>query len=103
MAAWVLVTFGARLGLPRSAERIYAASVTLTVGIWLAVTCLLGPFTSLLPQVLGIGALILAVPWWAHRRRRAKVRVERTLAAWPDISQTIGLPGSQVQSATVDL
>jgi hypothetical protein len=39
----------------------------------------------------------------AHRRRRAKVRVERTLAAWPDISQAIGLPGSQVQSATVDL
>jgi S-DNA-T family DNA segregation ATPase FtsK/SpoIIIE len=31
------------------------------------------------------------------------VRVERTLAAWPDISKAIGLPGSQVMSATVDL
>jgi hypothetical protein len=43
------------------------------------------------------------VPWWAHRRRRAKVHVQRTLAAWPDISRAIGLPGSQVMSAEVDL
>jgi hypothetical protein len=35
--------------------------------------------------------------------RRAKVRVQRTLAAWPDISRAIGLPGSQAMSATVDL
>ena len=54
-------------------------------------------------RVLGVGAVVLAVPWWAHRRRRAKVRVQRTLAAWPDISRAIGLPGSQVMSADVDL
>ena len=47
--------------------------------------------------------MILAVPWWAHRRRRAKVRVERKLAAWPDIARTIGLIGSEVMSATVDV
>ena len=70
---------------------------------WLAAACLLGPFTAPLPQVLAVGGFVLAVPWWAHRRRRAKVRVERTLAAWPDISQAIGLPGSQVMAATVDL
>ena len=101
--AWALITFGARSGLARLAERIYAGTAAFAAGAWLAVASLLGPFTSPLPQVLCIGALILAVPWWAHRRRRAKVRVERTLAAWPDISQAIGLPGSQVMSATVDL
>ena len=53
--------------------------------------------------MLGVGALILAVPWWAHRRRRARVRVQRTIAAWPDISKAIGLPGSRIQSASVDL
>ena len=47
--------------------------------------------------------MVLAVPWWAHRRRRAKVRVERKLAAWPDIARAIGLIGSEVMSATVDV
>jgi hypothetical protein len=103
ITAWMLVAFGARFELARLAERIYAGTAAFAAGAWLAIASLLGPFTSPLPQVLGIGALILAVPWWAHRRRRAKVRVERTLAAWPDISQAIGLPGSQLMSATVDL
>ena len=48
-------------------------------------------------------ALVLSVPWWAHRRRRAKVRVERKLEAWPDIARAVGLPGSQVMSAMVDV
>jgi hypothetical protein len=56
-----------------------------------------------MPQILGIGAVILAVPWWAHRRRRARARVQRAIAAWPDISKAIALPGSKIQSATVDL
>ena len=50
-----------------------------------------------------IGAVILSVPWWAHRRRRAKVRVERKLQAWPEIAKAIGLAGSEVMSAAVDL
>jgi S-DNA-T family DNA segregation ATPase FtsK/SpoIIIE len=103
VTAWALITFGARIGLATLAERIYASATTFAAGEWLAVACLFGPFTSPMPQVLGVGALILAVPWWGHRRRRAKVRVERILAAWPDISQAIGLLGSQVMSATVDL
>jgi hypothetical protein len=41
-------------------------------------------------------------PWWTHRRRRAKVRVERTLAAWPHITAAIGLPGSRVRPARTD-
>jgi len=103
VAAWALVTFGTRFGLPRLAERLYAGVVVFAAGGWLAAAALLGPLVSPLPSLLGLGALILAVPWWAHRRRRAKVRVERALAAWPDISKAIGLPGSQVMSATVDL
>ena len=77
--------------------------MTFSGGGWLAVATVLGPFAPPLPQILGIGTLILAVPWWAHRRRRAKVRVERKLAAWPDIARTIGLIGSEVMSATVDV
>ena len=49
------------------------------------------------------GGLVLSVPWWAHRRRRAKVRVERKLEAWPEIAQAVGLAGSQVMSAVVDV
>jgi FtsK/SpoIIIE family len=103
VSAVVLVPFGARLGLSRLAERVYAGAAAAAAAGWLTAAALLGPFTSPLPQVLGIGGLVLAVPWWAHRRRRAKVRVQRTLEAWPDISRAIGLPGSQVMSAEVDL
>jgi hypothetical protein len=103
VAAWALITFGGRFGLPWLAERIYAALTAVSIGGWLAGASLLGPSTKPLPQILGIGSFVLAVPWWAHRRRRMKIRVERTLAAWPDISKAVGLPGSQVMSATVDL
>ena len=101
--AWLAVTFGARLGLPTLAERIYAASTTFAAGAWLTVAAATGPLTPPLLPVLGIAGLAMAVPWWAHGRRRAKVRVERTLAAWPVIAQATGLPGSQIMSATVDL
>ena len=43
------------------------------------------------------------MPWWAHARRRARVRVERKLEAWPEIAQAVGLAGSQVMSAVVDV
>ena len=93
-----------RLGLATRAERVYAAAViavsrrmagrrdraralarAAALASWLLSTCLLG------------------VPWWAHRRRRARVRVERTLAAWPEIAQAVGLAGSRVMSAVVDV
>jgi FtsK/SpoIIIE family len=101
VAAGVFVVFGARIGLERLAERVYVAAAMLAAGAWLAVAAILGPLTPPLLQVLVIGALLLAIPWWAHRRRRARVRVQRVLAAWPDISKTIGLPGSKFQSASV--
>jgi hypothetical protein len=103
VAGWLLAVFGARFGLAPIAERAYAATVAFTVGGWLAMATVLGPFTRPLPQALGIGTVVLAVPWWAHRRRRAKVRVERKLAAWPDIARAVGLIGSEVMSATADV
>ena len=94
---------GQRLGLVTRAERCYAMTSVAAIGGWLATATAAGPFHGPLPRVLIIGALVLAVPWWAHRRRRAKVRVERTLAAWPEIAPTVGLSGSRVMSAVVDV
>jgi hypothetical protein len=102
-AAWAVMVFGARAGLARPAERLYASAVLLAGGAWLALAAAIGPHVAPLPLVLGIGVVVLAVPWWAHRRRRARVRVERTLAAWPDIARAVGLAGSAVMSATVDV
>jgi S-DNA-T family DNA segregation ATPase FtsK/SpoIIIE len=95
--------FGAGTGLPAVAERLYAAGAVMACGTWLSLAAVVGPLAPPLPQALGIGGLVLAVPWWANRRRRAKVRVERIIAAWPDIARAIGLAGSEIMSATVDL
>ncbi|MEV4374052.1 cell division protein FtsK [Nonomuraea sp. NPDC049637] len=102
-AATALAVWGRWVNLPRPIERGYAATATAFAGTWLTLAACLGPFTTPLPAALGIGTLVLALPWWAHRRRRARVRVERTLAAWPDIAKAVGLAGSRVQSAMVDL
>jgi hypothetical protein len=103
MAAAALTAFGAQLGMAPLVERLYAATVTLAAGGWTATATALGPFVSPLPQVMAIGGLALSVPWWAHRRRRAKVRIERKLEAWPEIAQAVGPAGSQVMSAVVDV
>ncbi|GAA3168075.1 hypothetical protein GCM10010486_38510 [Nonomuraea roseoviolacea subsp. carminata] len=103
MLAGALAFGGRWVNLSRSIERGYAAVTTAFAGAWLTAATIIGPAVAPLPAVLGIGGVVLAVPWWAHRRRRARVRVERTLAAWPDIAQTVGLAGSRVQSAMVDL
>ena len=86
----------------RPVERGYAAAVVATSGGWLTAATIHGPGTPPLPALLVAATVVSGVPWWAHRRRRAKVRVERTLAAWPDITAAIGLPGSRVMSAVVD-
>lgn len=103
LVAGALALWGRWVNLTRPIERAYAAVTTAFAGTWLTLAAYLGPFTGPLPAVLGIGTLALAVPWWAHRRRRARVRVERTLAAWPDIARATGLAGSRIQSAMVDL
>jgi hypothetical protein len=103
VAAWALATFGARVGIPALIERLYAALAALSVGGWIAAATALGPFVPPLPQGLAVGGLVLSVPWWAHRRRRARVRVERKLEAWPEVAKAVGLAGSQVMSAMVDV
>jgi S-DNA-T family DNA segregation ATPase FtsK/SpoIIIE len=85
----------------RPAERQYAASVVLLGGSWLTAATVYGPGTPPLPTVAFLGMLVGGVPWWFHHRRRARVRVERTIAAWPTFADSIGLPGSSVASAVV--
>ena len=103
MIALGLAIFGRRLGLVTLAERLYAAIVVLADGGWLAAATAAGPLHGPLPRVMLAGGLVLAVPWWAHRRRRARVRVERKLEAWPEVARAVWLTGSQVMSAVVDL
>ena len=55
-----------------------------------------------LPAIAGIATVILGIPWWAHRRRRARVRIERTVQAWPDMAENMGLPGSRIASLRGD-
>jgi hypothetical protein len=101
--AWLVAVFGHLVGLTRGVERGYAAACVLAVGGWVAAATVLSPGAAPLPAVLAVGGVVAALPWWAHRRRRARVRVERTLAAWPEIAQAVGLAGSRIQSAIVDL
>lgn len=103
VTAGTVATFGARLGMPAVTERVYAAMTMLAAGGWMAAATTLGPNSPPLPQIMAAGGLALSVPWWAHRRRRAKVRLERKLEAWPDIAKAVGLAGSQVMSAAVDV
>jgi len=98
-----LITAGRHLGLATRAERLYAAITTAATGEWLAAGTAAGPSRSPLPLALLTAGVVLSVPWWAHRRRRAKVRVERTLAVWPEIAEAVGLAGSRVLSAVVDV
>ena len=87
ISAWVLGGLAAWFGVPARLERLYLAVTVLACGTWGTLAAAIGPFTSPLPQALGIGGLVLSVPWWVNRRRRAKVRVERTIAIWPDIAE----------------
>jgi hypothetical protein len=85
-----LTFVGAHVGLAARIERLYVASVVASAGAWVATATVTGATSPPLPQVLVVGGLVLAVPWWAHGRRRARVRVERKLEAWPQIAQAIG-------------
>ncbi len=89
--------------LDRPAERAYAAAVSVVAGGWLTAATVLGPARPPMPALAAVLTVACAVPWWASRRRRAKVRLERTLESWPEIARAVGLAGSQVMSALVDL
>ncbi|WP_239163603.1 FtsK/SpoIIIE domain-containing protein [Paractinoplanes rishiriensis] len=89
-------------GLARAEERVYAATASAVAGGWLAAATALGPGRPPLPTVLLVSVVALGIPWWTHRRRRARVRVDRVIHAWPNIADTIGLDGARVMSAVVD-
>jgi DNA segregation ATPase FtsK/SpoIIIE, S-DNA-T family len=89
-------------GISRPAERAYATVVTVTAGGWLSAATAIGPAVKPLPAVAVIATLVLGVPWWAHRRRRTRVRIERTVQAWPGMAGNMGLPGSRIASAEGD-
>jgi FtsK/SpoIIIE family len=56
-----------------------------------------------MPAVAVALTIACGIPWWTNRRRRAKVRVDRMLDAWPEIASATGLPGSQIISALIDV
>jgi S-DNA-T family DNA segregation ATPase FtsK/SpoIIIE len=89
--------------LDHPAERAYAAAVALTIGGWLTTATAIGPVTPPMPATAVVLTIACGIPWWANRRRRAKVRVDRMLDAWPEIANATGLPGSQIMSALVDI
>ena len=89
-------------GIDRPAERAYVTAVAVTLGGWLSAAIGIGPAVKPLPAIAAIATVILGIPWWAHRRRRARVRIERTVQAWPDMAENMGLPGSRIASATGD-
>jgi S-DNA-T family DNA segregation ATPase FtsK/SpoIIIE len=89
-------------GIDRAIERAYAGTVIAAAGGWLAAAIAIGPAVRPLPATALMATVILAVPWWFHRRRREKVRVERIISGWPGISDAIGLPGSRISSVVVD-
>jgi hypothetical protein len=98
--AWARKTWAI---LDHPAERAYAVAVTATTGGWLTAATAISPATPPLPAIAVALTIACGIPWWANRRRRAKVRVDRMLDAWPEIASATGLPGSQIMSALVDV
>lgn len=100
--ARILARTWAACGIGRTPERAYMAIIIATLGGWLSAAIADGPLERPLPAAALIATAILGIPWWAHRRRRARVRVERTIAAWPELAENAGMPGSRIGSVAVD-
>jgi len=100
--AGFLARMWAACGINRATERAYAACVVAVTGGWLSVAIAIGALVRPMPAVAVIATVVLGIPWWIHRRRRARVRVARTVEAWPDIGEAIGLAGSRVASVVAD-
>ncbi len=86
----------------RPVERSYAVTLVVLACGWWTVAAIAGPGCGPLPALLLLFGSGAAIPWWAHRRRRSRVRVERTVRAWPDLAENAGISGSRVMSAAVD-
>jgi DNA segregation ATPase FtsK/SpoIIIE, S-DNA-T family len=89
-------------GIDRPAERAYATTVIAATGGWLTAAIASGPAMKPLPAIAAITTIVLGIPWWAHRRRRARVRAIRTIQAWPGLAENMGLPGSRIASIVTD-
>ncbi|HEV2375164.1 MAG TPA: FtsK/SpoIIIE domain-containing protein [Streptosporangiaceae bacterium] len=103
ITAGLLARTWEKCGIDRPAERAYVTAIIAVSGGWLAAATALSPVTKPLPQVAVISTVVLGIPWWAHRRRRAKVRALRTIQTWPAIAENMGLPGSRITSIVVDV
>jgi S-DNA-T family DNA segregation ATPase FtsK/SpoIIIE len=102
ITAGVLARIWAACGIDRGIERAYAATVIAVTGGWLSAAIAAGPRTKPLPFIAEIATAVLGIPWWFHRRRRARARAERTISAWPAVADNAGLPGSEILSVVVD-
>jgi DNA segregation ATPase FtsK/SpoIIIE, S-DNA-T family len=100
-AAVIVGDLGHRLGLDRPIERGYAAAVTAAGGLWLAAATRLGALRRPMLLVLLAGMLAGGVPWWTHRRRRAKVRVVRAMHTWAEDAAAADLDGAHLQAVDV--
>jgi S-DNA-T family DNA segregation ATPase FtsK/SpoIIIE len=100
-AALIVGDLGHRLGLDRPIERGYAATVTAAAGLWLAAATRLGPLRRPLLALLAVGVMVGGVPWWTHRRRRAKVRVVRAMTTWAEDAAAADLDGAHLQHVDV--
>jgi S-DNA-T family DNA segregation ATPase FtsK/SpoIIIE len=100
-AGLVVGDLGHRLGLDRPIERGYAAAVTAAGGLWLAAATRLGPLRRPLLMLLLVGMVAGGVPWWTHRRRRAKVRVTRAMTTWAEDAAAADLDGAHLQHVDV--
>jgi S-DNA-T family DNA segregation ATPase FtsK/SpoIIIE len=102
ITAGILARAWQACGIDRPTERAYAATVMAVAGGWLSAAIAIGPTAKPLPAIAAIATLVLGIPWWAHRRRRARVRAERSIQTWPSVADNIGLPGSKIASVVVD-
>jgi S-DNA-T family DNA segregation ATPase FtsK/SpoIIIE len=100
--AGILTWAWEKVGISRTIERAYLTAVIAVTGGWLATAIAVSPAVKPLRLTAFAAMVILGIPWWFHRRRRAKVRVEKAIAGWPDIADTVGLPESRIASAVVN-
>ncbi|WP_181786497.1 FtsK/SpoIIIE domain-containing protein [Streptomyces phytophilus] len=101
-AARVLARIWAACGMDRPLERAYGAVVIAAMGGWSSAAITASVTTQPIRSIWLYATVVCGIPWWIHRRRRARVRVERTISAWPGLAENMGLPGSRIASAVVD-
>jgi hypothetical protein len=103
VAAAALAVFGAIVGLSVLMERLYAATTTAAIGAWVAAATAQGPFVMPLPQALVMGGLVLSVPGGHTGAAVPRSVSSASSKPGPEIARAVGLAGSQIMSAVVDV